>query len=444
MSSYLTDYQTFFKVHTSDLNLQALAYLEGLFLTERNKRNIERMSEQNNQHYQKQHHFLSDSPWSAQSVMQKISIDTNAMLGDYSGQCLSIDESSNAKAGKHSVGVSRQHNGNLGKIDNCQTGVYASLCCGNVVGLINTRLFLPDEWVKDTKRCQKAGIPKEVIVKKTKIDLALDMIRESLSVGVKFGWINADGAYGTSHKFCNTIEDLGQKFVVDIHKDQLIYLTEPQPFLPELKTKMSRPNRRFKVNEKPIQVDDYLKSLSDHDFKRVKIRKGTKGWIMGDIHLKEVWVWHYQGRDALPRKRTLLIRKGLRKGDPIKYCISNFGINERTHQEFAFMQAQRHWIERAFEDGKGELGMVDYQVRKFNAWYHHQALVMLAMQFVNKKKVELKQDLPLLSVRDVRLNIVATLKEQGAEMEKEIDQMFERHRQRLNDINRYYPDNEYF
>ena len=119
------------------------------------------------------------------------------------------------------------------------------------------------------------------------------MIRESLSVGVKFGWINADGAYGTSHKFCNTIEDLGQKFVVDIHKDQLIYLTEPQPFLPELKTKMSRPNRRFKVNEKPIQVDDYLKSLSDHDFKRVKIRKGTKGWIMGDIHLKEVWVWQF-------------------------------------------------------------------------------------------------------------------------------------------------------
>ena len=63
---------------------------------------------------------------------------------------------------------------------------------------------------------------------------------------------------------------------------------------------------------------------------------------------------------------------------------------------------------------------------------------------VNKKKVELKQDLPLLSVRDVRLNIVATLKEKGAKMEKEIDQMFERHRQRLNDINRYYPDNEYF
>jgi len=401
------------------------------------------MSEQNDQQYQKQHHFLSDSPWSAQSVMQKISLDTNAMLGDYSQQCLSIDESSNGKAGKHSVGVSRQHNGNLGKVDNCQTGVYATLCRGNVVGLINTRLFLPDEWSNNSKRCQKAGIPKEAIVKKTKIELALDMIRESLSVGVQFGWINADGLYGSSHSFCNTIEDLGQNFMVDIHKDQLVYLTEPKPFLPQLKTGIGRPTSRYKVNEKPVRVDDYLNGLSDSDFKRVKIRKGTKGWIKGDIHLMEVWVWHWEGKDAQPRKRTLMIRKGLKKGDPVKFCFSNLGINERTHQEFAFMQAQRHWVERAFEDGKGELGMADYQVRKYNAWYHHQALVMLAMQYVNKKKIELKQDLPLLSVRDVRISIIATLKEQGAQMGKEIDQMFERHRQRLYDINRYYTDNEY-
>src|SRR3989304_2812959 len=87
LCSYLTDYQYVFKNHTSDLNPQALAYLEGLFLTERNKRNIERMSEQNNQQYQNQHHFLSDSPWSAQALMQRISLDTNAMLGDYTEQC---------------------------------------------------------------------------------------------------------------------------------------------------------------------------------------------------------------------------------------------------------------------------------------------------------------------------------------------------------------------
>lgn len=418
-----------------------MAYVEGLFLTERNKRNIERMSEQNNQHYQKQHHFLSDSPWSAQLVMQKISLDTNAMLGDYSNQCLSIDESSNAKAGKDSVGVSRQHNGNLGKVDNCQTGVYASLCRGNVVGLINTRLFLPDEWINNSKRCQKAGVPKESIVKKTKIELALDMIKESIDAGVQFGWINADGLYGSSYLFCKTIDDLGKHFMVDVHKDQFVYLTMSKPILPQPKARKGRTITRLKVIEKPIRVDDYLKGVAASDFKEVKIRKGTKGWIMGEIHLAEVWVW--DGKEQTPRKRTLMIRKALKKGDPVKFCLSNLSIQQRTHQEFAFMQAQRHWVERAFEDGKGELGMADYQVRKYNAWYHHQALVMLAMQYVNKIKVELKKDIPLLSVRDVRLQIIATLKEQGTQMEKEIDQMFYRHRQRLNDIMRHYPDNEY-
>ena len=299
---------------------------------------------------------MCDSPWSAQALMRKLSRDTNALLGDYTQQSLCIDESSNGKAGKNSVGVSRQHNGNLGKVDNCQTGVYAFLCSGNKVGIIDTRLFLPDQWVDDPQRCKKAGMPKEAIVKKTKIELALDMIRESIEIGVKFGWVNADGLYGSSYNFCKTIEELGKDFVVGVNRDQQVYLQIPKSFLPEFK--------------------------------------------------------------GLGRK---IIRKGFKKTDPVKFSISSIALNERTIQQFAFMQGQRYWEQRALGEGKGELGMADYQVRKYNAWFHHQALVMLAMQFVNKKKYEFKEDLPLLSVRDVRLLLITTLKEQGTQMEKEID-----------------------
>jgi hypothetical protein len=111
------------------------------------------------------------------------------------------------------------------------------------------------------------------------------------------------------------------------------------------------------------------------------------------------------------------------------------------------MEAQRHWIESAFEDCEGELGMADYQVRKYNAWYHHQALVMFPMQFVNQQKLQKltdKKDTPMASIRDIRLQIIAPLKMSGAMMEKEIDQMLKRHQQRMYDINRYYNDNEYF
>lgn len=397
------------------------------------------MSEQNGQNYQSQHHFISESSWSATALMRQVSQDANRLLGDPAQQCLSIDESSNAKAGKHSVGVSRQHNGNLGKVDNCQTGVYASLCSGNTVGIINTRLFLPKVWIDDPQRGKKAAIPKEAMVFKTKPELALDMIREAKSAGLQFGWINADGLYGQSYDFCKAIEEMGLNFVVDVHKNQAIYLSEPHPALPAAK-RMGRPLNRLKCEAKAIEAEQYCTMLCDEDFKVVKIRKGTKGWIMGAIHKATVWVWN--GKEPQARKRTLMIRKNIADSD-IKYCLSNIETSSKTHREFAFMQAQRHWIERAFEDCKGELGMADLQVRKYIAWYHHQSLVMLAMQYVNEQKVEKQPNIPLLSVRDVRLQLIAMLKDNGVTLEIEIEQMLKRHMSRKRDMDRYYKIEQY-
>lgn len=400
------------------------------------------MSEQNDEDYQSQHHFLSESPWSAQQLMQKISQDTNKLLGEWHKQALSVDENSNRKAGKHSVGVSSQYNGNLGKVENSQTGVFASLSRGNRVGLINCRLFLPEEWVEDEGRCLKAGIPKPAIVGKTKVDLALEMLSETIASGVKFGWINADGLYGQSYKFCKIIDEWGKAFVVDVHKDHHVYLEDPQPYLPAPTSGKGRKPKRLKTELQSIKVEDYLAKVSSGDFREVKIRKGTKGWLKAKVHLATVWVW--DGKENHARQRTLIIRKGIKKGEAIKFALSNIAKNEQTPQEFAFMQAQRFWIERAFEDCKGELGMTDYQVRKYNAWYHHQALVMLAMQYINKVKIKNQENIPLISVRDIRLQIIASLKGEGVEMEKEIDQMFIRHKQRIMDIQRNYPENDYF
>ena len=118
-------------------------------------------------------------------------------MEDKSNQALSIDESSNCKAGNHSVGVSHQYNGNKGKLDNCQTGVYAALSRSNRVGIINTKLFLPDEWINDVERCAKAGIPKHVITKKTKIELGIELIAEAKQSGIEFGWVNAGVGMGS-------------------------------------------------------------------------------------------------------------------------------------------------------------------------------------------------------------------------------------------------------
>ncbi|MGK7397219.1 MAG: IS701 family transposase, partial [Candidatus Cyclobacteriaceae bacterium M3_2C_046] len=269
---------------------KVLAYQESLFVTERDKRNIERMSEKTDQIYQSQHHFLSDSPWSAQQVMQHVSKKANRRFGDYRNQALAIDESSFRKSGKHSVGVSAQYNGNLGKVENSQTGVYASLSCGNQVGLINCRLFLPKDWINAPQRCKKAGIPREAIVEKTKIELALDMIGESIDAGVEFGWINADSLYGQSYQFCRAIDQMGKDFVVDVHKDQQVFLADPKPYVPESSGKRGRRATRSKSEQSPVEVQQYLEGLRNKDFKEVKLRKGTKGWVKAKIHVLKVWV----------------------------------------------------------------------------------------------------------------------------------------------------------
>ena len=133
--------------------------MRGLFGTEMSKRNIERMVEHSGTDYHSQQHFITNSPWDAFEAMKIVAKKTNEALGDKNDQVLNFDESSDKKAGNKSVGVSRQYNGNLGKIENSQTGVFASLNKGDKVCLINGRLFLPSEWVDDPQRSRKAGIP---------------------------------------------------------------------------------------------------------------------------------------------------------------------------------------------------------------------------------------------------------------------------------------------
>lgn len=397
---------------------------------------MERMSECTDGNYRSGQHFMSTSPWDAHKVMAAAAAKCNARLGAANGQCLSIDESSVSKSGKKSVGVSRQYNGNLGKVDNCQTGVYATLSKGNRVGLVNARLYLPQEWVDDPSRCAKAGIPTDERCYKTKPELALGMIRECISNGLGFGWVNADGLYGQSHAFRNGVADMGLHYAVDVHSDQRVFLSEPRVYLPESPLGKGRKPTRYRAEGDSIAVRDYLKALPEEDLVNTRIRRGTKGWISSGVHTVAVWTW--DGKEDRAREHTLIIRKG----DDTKYSLSNWTVGELDRQQFALLQAQRFWIEHAFKECKGELGMADYQFRKHRAWYHHQALVMMAMDFINQEKEVNGTKLPLLSLRDVRIQIATRFGDDAKKLERQIKAMCERHKKREYDIKRYYPDDQ--
>jgi SRSO17 transposase len=415
---------------TTNLFEKAHQYLKGLFSVERTKRNIERMSEKTNADYQSQQQFLTDSPWDAKKLMLDIARKVNRDLGDFKLQSLNIDENSTRKAGKNSVGVSKQYNGNLGKLENSQTGVFATLGKGELVCQVNAKLYLPKEWVEDEQRCKKAWVPKSEMQLKTKLDLALDMIKEVDSCGVQYGWIGADSLYGQSYQFAEEIEKLGKKFVLDIKKNQHVYTEQPV-----IKAEQKGKKTSYKIinNVASVTVEKIYNNIDYKSFTYVAWRRGTKGWLKAMFRVIKVWVWDQESENA--RERLLIIRKDVNN---IKYSLTNFSEQEASLEELAYMQGQRYWIERCFQENIGELGMTDYQVRKYNAWYHHMALVMLAMHYILKKKIKYKNDIPLLSARDIRLQLMEILVNEGNKIEDEVLQMLKRHKQREMDIQRHY------
>ena len=164
--------------------------------------------------------------------MDQIALDADRLLGGSPDSALVIDESSLPKKGKKSVGVARQWCGRLGKVDNCQVGVYASLVLGSSVTLADYRLYLPQEWIDDRKRCKSAGVPDEITFK-SKSQLALDIVHHARSIGIRYAWVGVDGGYGKEPQFLKTLDDQGEQFVADVHKNQSIYLEDPCPYIPE-------------------------------------------------------------------------------------------------------------------------------------------------------------------------------------------------------------------
>ena len=167
-------------------------------------------------------HMLSESAWSERAVLDQIAQEASQRLGTDEGTSLIIDESGIPKKGRHSVGVGRQWCGQIGKVDNCQVGVFAALSRDSDVTLIDERLFLPQDWTDDDRRCQTAGIPKAQRGFQRKADLALDMIRHARQQRIGFAWVGFDGFYGSDPGLLRALDQDGEVFVGEVHKDQYL------------------------------------------------------------------------------------------------------------------------------------------------------------------------------------------------------------------------------
>ena len=357
--------------------------------------------------------FLSDSPWEVEPIWRWLGFEAAKTLGGGQENMLLVDESAFSKKGEASVGVARQYNGRLGKVDNCQVGVFATLSFETRSTLIGSRLYLPEAWIRDQKRCERLGIPKACRVHRTKPELAWDLIETIASDGVAFDWVGIDAGYGRDQNLLLKIAGLGKYFVADVDCDQRVWLAA----LPGEK----RPER---IEKSGAQRVDELWKQSKSQAKPVQLRTGENGPVVVQFWRQRVWIW--PGESQIPMEVWLLISE--RSDGSVKYSLSNA---EATigFEALARRQGQRYFVERSFQDGKSHLGMGQYEARRWRSWHHHMVLVGLAMYFTLLEREAFKGEAPLLSVRDI-VELMGGWFASGLTREELVARMVDRHRRR--------------
>jgi len=420
-------YSKHFQSYRHDVSEKARQYACGL-MQAGSRKNMDRMAEvvpeSKSRNLQQ---FLTHSKWNHREVIDHVAQDVNKLLGDDRNACLLIDESGFEKQGKSSVGVSRQWLGRLGKVDNGQVAVFGALANGQYAAPIDVRLYLPEKWANDPKRCERAGVPEDERRFRKKTELALEMVHHGRETGLRYGWVGADAGYGKGPGFCFALDEMGKTFVVDIHSDFHVYLKDPKPYLSQKANKPGRPFTKYQSDQKSIEVRNILNSLPARRWKKVTLRKTTRGMLRVRICRLRVYVW--DGESERVKCWTLIATKSLGSNPDTKISLSN-APKQTTLKRLGWMQRQRFWVERVFEDAKSECGMADYQVRKWSAWHHHMALVMMAMLFMLSEKIHHKDTYPLLTCADIEELLACLLPRRDVTEEEVIFQLEQRHRQR--------------
>ena len=333
--------------------------------------------------------FVSDVVWHDEEVVSVYRSMISEDMGDPDG-VLIFDESGFVKKGDDSAGVARQYCGNIGKVENCQVGVFAAYASRHGYCLLGNRLFVPEKWFTDeyAERRKKCKFPQDLEFR-TKPQLAAELLKEVTEGGqVPFRFIVADSTYGNSPDFIDAVDGLtGVTYLVSMPDDTLCWLRRPLVVKKEYRFKGEmRSKLLLKDPEKdPVSFETIARNLNNYFWYRRKVSEGTKGPIEYEFTKRRVVL----SRAGLPTREVwLIIRRTLGESPTYSYFISNAGLSARL-KLFVWLSGIRWAIEQCFEETKTELGMDHYEVRKFPGWIHHMMTCMLAHFFLWHVKLRL-------------------------------------------------------
>jgi len=298
--------------------------------------------------------LLADADWDGDAVRDDVRDYVVEHLGDRSG-VLVVDETGFLKKGVKSAGVGRQYSGTAGRIENCQIGVFLGYATGTARTFVDRELYLPRSWTDDRDRCRQAGVPDPVEFA-TKPELAMAMITRALDAGVPAGWVTGDEVYGQHYRLRRMLEERGTSYVLAVPVNQRVIATVGG-----------------KVAELP--ADALATTLPAQAWKRISAGAGSKG--------PRLYRW---ARAAIrPLEDTssywLLVRRSLTDPSDLAYYLCH-GPEATPLRELVRVAGARWAIEETFQTAKGQVGLDQYQVRRFDSWYRHITLAMLAHAFL--------------------------------------------------------------
>ena len=301
-----------------------------------------------------------------------------------------IDETGNPKKGMYTCGVQRQWCGNTGKVDNCVVGVHLGYVLGDFQCLLDSDLYLPQEWENNIELRQKTKVPEEIQFR-TKPEIALEQVRRALKNGIRFSALTFDELYGRSGPFLDGLDDLGQNHVGEIPSNFVGWLREPyilqKPTHVE-KRKKGRKRQYPRLARKTLPASEvknlavYSPIFRKQKWQRFRIKDGEKGPVVWEVKVSKFY--RKQGEKRLPRQaHTLLVARNVLDTNEVKYFLTNMSLDSPgvTLQWLLWIAFSRWPIERCFEIGKRELGMDHFEVRSWQGIYRHFYISQLSQLF---------------------------------------------------------------
>jgi SRSO17 transposase len=298
--------------------------------------------------------ILGGARWDADAVRDDLREYVVEHLGEERGGVLIVDETGFLKKGEKSVGVGRRYTGTAGKRENCQIGVFLAYATEKGSAFVDRELYLPQEWAYDPERRSEAGVPEDVRFA-TKRRLARIMLGRAFDAGVPARWVLADSIYGADSKFRNWLEGRGKHYVLAVHKS----------------TRVWHAGRHY-------QMQTLAKGLPQTHWSRTSAGEGSKGERLYDWACLEL-------QDELAdtgARRWLLVRRDIEEPDEHTFYLAHAPTGTGL-DELALVAGERWKVEECFLQAKGEAGLDEYEVRKWEGWYRHITLSLLAHAYLS-------------------------------------------------------------